>query len=167
SGMSRASCSSERKERTMIELYDHIQQLRAELRGCYFTRRERAAVQAELTSALAEQAKLDRAFDSAFEALQNAEAIRAAEDDIRRESEFLFRCYSDPTLPINTLGAMPIEQVRHSPTWSRKARFTFSASSRATSTCRSVPIRRHVISSIEHTFSTGRQVSTAVRMRSW
>jgi len=40
--------------------------------------------------------KLDRAFDSAFEALQNAEAIRAAEDDIRRESEFLFRCYSDP-----------------------------------------------------------------------
>ena len=28
---------------------------------------------------------------------------------------------SDPTLPRNTLGAMPIEQVRHSPTWSRKA----------------------------------------------
>jgi len=62
----------------MIELYDHIQQLRAELRGCYFTRRERAAVQAELTSALAEQAKLDRAFDSAFESLQNAEAVGAA-----------------------------------------------------------------------------------------
>ena len=58
----------------MIELYDHIQQLRAELRACYFTRRERAAVQAELASALAEQATLD----SAFEALQNAEAIGAA-----------------------------------------------------------------------------------------
>ena len=62
----------------MIELYDHIQQLRAELRGCYFTRRERAAVQAELASALAEQAKLDRAYDSAFEALQNTETIGAA-----------------------------------------------------------------------------------------
>jgi hypothetical protein len=30
----------------MIGLYDHIQELRAELRGCGFTRRERAAVQA-------------------------------------------------------------------------------------------------------------------------
>lgn len=54
-------------------LYDHIQQLRAELRGCYFTPRERAAVQAELTQALAEQAELDRAFDIALEALSNAE----------------------------------------------------------------------------------------------
>ncbi len=40
----------------MITLYDHIQELRAELRGCYFTRRERAAVQAELANAIAEQA---------------------------------------------------------------------------------------------------------------
>jgi hypothetical protein len=39
--------------------------LRAELRGCYFTRRERAAVQAEFAKAIAEQAELDRAFDSA------------------------------------------------------------------------------------------------------
>jgi hypothetical protein len=62
----------------MIALYDHIQELRAELRGCYFTRRERAAVQAELTQALAEQAALDRAFDKALEALQNAESIEAA-----------------------------------------------------------------------------------------
>jgi hypothetical protein len=53
----------------MIALYDHIQQLRAELRGCYMTRRERAAVQAELAKALAEQAELDRAFDRALEAL--------------------------------------------------------------------------------------------------
>ena len=53
----------------MIALYDHIQQLRAELRGCYMTRRERAAVQAELAKALAEQAEIDRAFDRALEAL--------------------------------------------------------------------------------------------------
>jgi hypothetical protein len=63
----------------MITLYDHIQELRTELRGCYFTRRERAAVQAELATALAEQAELDRAFDAALEALQNpAETIGAA-----------------------------------------------------------------------------------------
>ena len=34
----------------MIALYEHIQELRAELRGC-MTRRERAAVQAELAPA--------------------------------------------------------------------------------------------------------------------
>lgn len=63
----------------MITLYDHIQELRAELRGCYFTRRERAAVQAELARVIARQAELDRAFDSAIEALQNpAETIGAA-----------------------------------------------------------------------------------------
>jgi hypothetical protein len=77
--MRRASrLSTTEKDRTMIALYDHIQQLRAELRGCYFTRRERAAVQAELTSALARQAELDRDFDRALEALQNEEAIGAA-----------------------------------------------------------------------------------------
>ena len=53
----------------MIALYDHIQELRAELRGCRFTRRERAAVQAELARAMAEQAELDRAFDAALNAL--------------------------------------------------------------------------------------------------
>ena len=42
----------------MITLYDHIQELRAELRGSYFTRRERAALQAELAKAIAEQAEL-------------------------------------------------------------------------------------------------------------
>jgi septal ring factor EnvC (AmiA/AmiB activator) len=63
----------------MIALYDHIQELRAELRSCYMTRRERAAVQAELARAVAEQAELDRAFDRALEARQNpAEAIGAA-----------------------------------------------------------------------------------------
>ena len=48
----------------MIALYDHIQQLRAELRGCYFTRRERASVQAELAQAISEQAELDRALEA-------------------------------------------------------------------------------------------------------
>jgi len=43
----------------MIALHDHIQELRAELRGC-LTRRERAAVQAELAAAIAAQAELDR-----------------------------------------------------------------------------------------------------------
>ena len=55
----------------MITLYDHIQELRAELRGCYMTRRERAAVQAELTRALVAQAELDRAFDAQLAALAN------------------------------------------------------------------------------------------------
>jgi rRNA-processing protein FCF1 len=63
----------------MIALYDHIQELRAELRGCYMTRRERAKVQAELAKGLAEQVELDRAFDHAIEALHNsAEATGAA-----------------------------------------------------------------------------------------
>ena len=62
----------------MIALYDHIQQLRAELRGCCFTRRERAPVQVELAKAIAEQAELDRAFDSALEPLDSAEERGAA-----------------------------------------------------------------------------------------
>ena len=63
----------------MITLYDHIQELRAELRGCCFTRRERAAVQAELAKAIAEQAALDRAFDAALGPLSDpTEAIGAA-----------------------------------------------------------------------------------------
>ena len=52
----------------MIALYDHIQELRAELRGCALTRRERAQAQAELVRAIAQQAELDRAFDRALEA---------------------------------------------------------------------------------------------------
>ena len=57
----------------MITLYDHIQELRAELRGCRFTRRERAAVEAELAKAVVEQAELERAFEAALEALDRAE----------------------------------------------------------------------------------------------
>lgn len=48
------------------------------MRGCYFTRSERAAVQAELKRAIAEQAEFDGAFDIALDALLNAEGIRAA-----------------------------------------------------------------------------------------
>jgi hypothetical protein len=42
------------------------------------TRRERTALQAELASAIAEQAELDRAFDRAVEALHNAGSDGAA-----------------------------------------------------------------------------------------
>ena len=62
---------STRKETTMITLYDHIQELRAELRGCRFTR-ERAAVEAELAKAVADQAEVERAFDQALAALDRA-----------------------------------------------------------------------------------------------
>ena len=48
----------------MIALYDHIQELRAELRGCCMTRRERVAVQAELAKAVAAQAELDCAAEA-------------------------------------------------------------------------------------------------------
>jgi hypothetical protein len=49
------------------------------LRSCYFTHRERAAVQAELTKAITEQDERDRAFDAALEALLNlTETIGAA-----------------------------------------------------------------------------------------
>jgi len=64
----------------MIDLYDHIQELRAELRGCHLTRRERVAVQAELANAIAEQAEFERAYNAALETLSDpAETIRAAE----------------------------------------------------------------------------------------
>jgi hypothetical protein len=51
----------------MIALYDQIQELRAELRGCFMTRRERAAAQAELALAIAAQAEIDRAADARCE----------------------------------------------------------------------------------------------------
>ncbi len=53
----------------MIALYDHIQELRAELKGCQFTRRQRAAVQAELENAIPQQAEYDRALDQALDLL--------------------------------------------------------------------------------------------------
>jgi hypothetical protein len=52
--------SSKQEEGTMITLQDHIEELRAELRGC-ITRRERAAIEAELTAANAALKERDRA----------------------------------------------------------------------------------------------------------
>jgi len=48
----------------MMALYDHIQELRAELRGCIMTRRERAAVEVELAAAIAAQKERDRAIEA-------------------------------------------------------------------------------------------------------
>lgn len=48
----------------MITLYDHINELRAELRGCVMTRRERKQAEGELAAAIAELAELDRKFDA-------------------------------------------------------------------------------------------------------
>ena len=48
----------------MIALYDDIQELRAELRGCVMTRRERATLEAELARAIAEHAEFDRTADA-------------------------------------------------------------------------------------------------------
>jgi hypothetical protein len=86
------------KESTMITLYDHIQELRAELRGCGFTRSERAAVQAELARAVAERAELERTFDLALEALQPARASGP------RERPFLLQQLYD----WRTLDAAPV-----------------------------------------------------------
>ncbi len=44
----------------MMNLYDHIQELRAELRHCRLTRRERAETKRALALAIAQQAALDR-----------------------------------------------------------------------------------------------------------
>ena len=51
----------------MIALYDHIQELRAELRHCCMTRGERIHVQVELAQAIAEQDALEQQFDREFE----------------------------------------------------------------------------------------------------
>ena len=53
----------ETKEGTMITLQDHIDELRAELRGC-ITRRERTAIAAELTAAIAELKERDGAAEA-------------------------------------------------------------------------------------------------------
>ena len=48
----------------MLALYAHIQELRAELRGCCMTRRERTAARAELARAIAAQTEIDRAAEA-------------------------------------------------------------------------------------------------------
>jgi len=55
--------SSKQKEETMITLHEHIEELRAELRGC-LTRRERAKVAAELAAAIAAQKEHDGAAET-------------------------------------------------------------------------------------------------------
>jgi len=50
----------------MLNNYDQIQELRAELARCILTRRERAQAEAELERLIAEQTKLDRTFDAAL-----------------------------------------------------------------------------------------------------
>ncbi len=57
----------------MIALYDHIQQLQSEWRNAP-SRRQRAVIAAELKTAIAEQAALDRDLDQMFEALAGEEA---------------------------------------------------------------------------------------------
>lgn len=52
----------------MITLYDHIQELRAELRFCHLTRRERTEIEVELAQAITQQAELDCALDEVFDA---------------------------------------------------------------------------------------------------
>ena len=48
----------------MIALYDQVQEIRREIKFCAMTRRARAETQTELNRLLAEQAELDRAFDT-------------------------------------------------------------------------------------------------------
>ena len=55
----------------MIALYDHIQELRAELGSCIMTRRERATAERELAQAIAEHGATELALDDAFETLQD------------------------------------------------------------------------------------------------
>jgi hypothetical protein len=50
----------------MLNIYDQIQELRAELARSILTRRERAQAEAELKRLVAEQDKLDRTFDAAL-----------------------------------------------------------------------------------------------------
>ena len=52
----------------MIALYDHIQELRAELRGCHMIRRERIAAERELATAIARHAECERMFEAALAA---------------------------------------------------------------------------------------------------
>ena len=51
----------------MITLYDHIQELRSELRSAHLSRRERTAITTELAQCQARQVKQDSAFDAALE----------------------------------------------------------------------------------------------------
>ena len=51
----------------MISLYDHIQELRTELRSAHLSHRERTAITTELAHCQERQIQQDRAFDAALE----------------------------------------------------------------------------------------------------
>jgi hypothetical protein len=63
---SRGAHRRDPEEQTMIALYDHIQTLRRELRSCAISQRERAQIEAELATAIAEQAEHDQALEDAL-----------------------------------------------------------------------------------------------------
>jgi hypothetical protein len=50
----------------MIALYDHIQELKAELGSCIMSRQERASMKRELAQAMAEHNAMERALDDMF-----------------------------------------------------------------------------------------------------
>lgn len=91
-----------------------------------------------------------------FEAEQNVGQVVMRDDD---KSVRLLQVGAD--FAGKDVGRQADRAGEHPPTWSREARLTFSANSRAAGTRHSVPIRRHAISSIDMTLSTGRQVSTS------
>ena len=90
----------------MIALYDHIQELRAELRGC-MTRRERAAVQAELAAAIAAQAELPMA---TFTRMRDEVRTQAFVDQ-----EFHARAASSKARVSDALGVRPDDFARGRP----------------------------------------------------
>lgn len=52
----------------MLSIYDQIQQLKAEIRHCQMNDGERAEAQATLANLIANQAKLDAAFEADLKA---------------------------------------------------------------------------------------------------
>ena len=74
---------------------------------------------------------------------------------------------SEAVFAMKTLGPMPIEVRRHSPTRARSVSFTFRASPSARSGSRQRPESSQSISSMESTWRTGTTVSTAATARWW
>jgi hypothetical protein len=71
SGMTAASPSSRRKEKTMTP-HQQIDELEAELRNLYLSPRERAEIQAELAQLKRKKAEWDRALDLEIKKWLNA-----------------------------------------------------------------------------------------------
>ena len=62
----------------MTDLYDQIHQLRAELRGCHFTRREHAAAKKQLHQLIAQRTEHEHALDAALQAMDTTELAGVA-----------------------------------------------------------------------------------------